>query len=120
LKFVAACDFATDDIPFANTRKKFAEDLDGALKYKRDGFIFMTNQKLTPGARTDFERRASTKGFRCLIYAREHLRVVLDSPQGYGLLLRHLGVGVSFEEQAAYFAASGEYQPGPGLRSLQR
>ncbi|MFN3674524.1 MAG: Fic family protein [Sphingomonas pseudosanguinis] len=108
LTFVAACYFPTGDQTFAATRTKFDDDLESSLKHKRDAFIFMTNQKLTPGERADLEQRAAKKGKRCIIYAREHLRVALDSPQGYGVRLQHLRVPMTTEEQAAYFSSSGE------------
>lgn len=108
LTFVAACYFPTSDQDFATSRTKFDDDLKSSLKHKRDAFIFMTNQKLTPGERGDLERRAAKKGKRCIIYAREHLRVALDSPQGYGVRLQHLRVPMTTEEQAAYFSSSGE------------
>ncbi len=108
LTFVAACYFPTSDKDFAAIRTKFDDDLQSSLKHKRDAFIFITNQKLTPGERTDLEQRAAKKGKRCIIYAREHLRVALDSPQGYGVRLRHLRVPMTTEEQAAYFSSSGD------------
>jgi Fic family protein len=67
----------------------------------------MTNQQLTPGNRNKLEVLARTKGQRCLIHHREYLRVVLDSPQGYGLRLRHLNLGLTSEEQSAFFAVAG-------------
>jgi fido (protein-threonine AMPylation protein) len=108
MTFVAACHFATGDLSFTKTTKKFDDDLAGALKHKRDAFIFMTNQRLTPTQRTDLEKRAGKKGQRCLIYARENLRIILDSAQGYSVRLNHLGVPMTIEEQAAFFASSGE------------
>jgi len=82
--------------------------LDSSLKHKRDGFIFMTNQHLTPGERTELEKAAASAGKRCLILHREYLRVILDSPSGYGLRLRHLQIPLSMEEQFAYFASTNE------------
>lgn len=106
--FVAAVYFPRESVKFAATKNKFTSDLDGSLKHNRRGFIFLTNQDLTVGERSDLEKIAASKGKRCLIYHRERLRVMLDSPQGYGLRLRHLHVPMSNEEQAAFFAASGQ------------
>jgi fido (protein-threonine AMPylation protein) len=106
IMFVAACYFSNNDLSFAVTKKKFGADLTAALRRKRDGFIFMTNQQLTPGERAVLEELARKKGQRCLIHHREYLRVVLDSPQGYGLRLRHLGIALTSEEQSAFFAAA--------------
>lgn len=106
--FVAAAHFPTQSIKFAETQKKFRDDLEASLNHKRDGFIFLTNQRLSVGERSILEQVAASKGKRCLIYHRERLRVMLDSPSGYGLRLRHLGVAMSHEEQAAFFASSGQ------------
>jgi fido (protein-threonine AMPylation protein) len=106
MSFVVACYFPHQPLSFSHTRKKFRGDALAARKHGRDGFIFMTNQQLTPGERTELEVIAAKTGSRCLIYGCEHLRIVLDSPEGYGVRLRHLGIGMSSEEQAAYFASS--------------
>ena len=106
--FVAAVHFPRERINFTATTGKFSNDLEASLKHKMSGFIFLTNQDLTVGERTDLEKIAAGKGKRCLIYHRERLRVTLDSPAGYGLRLRHLHVPMSNEEQAAFFAASGQ------------
>lgn len=108
LTFVAASHFPHQPISFARSKKKFSDDLAGALKHGRNAFIFMTNQQLAPTERAALERLAASKGKRCRIMHREHLRVILDSPQGYAVRFRHLRIGMTPEEQAAYFAASGQ------------
>lgn len=106
--FVAAIHFPCEPISFSATKKKFTADLTASLKHDRGGFIFLTNQNLTVGERSKLEKIAAGKGKRCLIYHCERLRVMLDSPAGYGLRLRHLNVPMSNEEQAAFFEASGQ------------
>jgi len=106
--FVAAVHFPRKPITFKTTTKKFASDLKESLKHNRNGFIFLTNQELTISERNALEKMAAVKGKRCLIYHRERLRVMLDSPAGYGLRLRHLGAAMSNEEQAAFFATSSQ------------
>lgn len=100
--------FPREPLSYSATAKKFKSDLESSLKHNRSGFIFLTNQELTVGERSTLEKTAAGKGKRCLIYHRERLRVMLDSPAGYGLRLRHLHVPMSNEEQAAFFAASGQ------------
>lgn len=90
---------------FAAAKGKFSNDLDKSLKHARDGFIFMTNQRLSPGQRRELETLAGHQGKRCLIYHLEYLRVILDSPLGYAVRLRHLRIPLSVEEQFAYFTA---------------
>lgn len=106
--FVAAVHFARDPIKFGKTKEKFKSDLSASTKHNCDGFIFLTNQELNVGERSELERLAAAAAKRCLIYHRERLRVMLDSPQGYGLRLGHLGFAMSMEEQAAFFASSGQ------------
>jgi fido (protein-threonine AMPylation protein) len=103
--FVAAVYFPHEDVRFAKTATKFSEDLANSLKHGTAGFIFFTNQKLTPGERAELEKSASAAHRVTLIYHRERIRVALDSPRGYGLRLRHLGIPLSPEEQFAYFAS---------------
>lgn len=106
--FVAAVHFPRNPITFAATTAKCASDLEASLKHNRNGFIFLTNQELTVSERSTLEKMAAGKRKRCLIYHRERLRVMLDSPAGYGLRLRHLGTAMSNEEQAAFFATSSQ------------
>jgi hypothetical protein len=105
--FVAAVYFPRGNASYSASKRKF-NALKTSLSHNRSGFIFLTNQTLTIGERSELERLAAAAGKRCLIYHRERLRIMLDSPQGYGARLRHLGVPMSNEEQAAYFAASGQ------------
>jgi len=108
LRYVAACHFPHGTIKYTSTRKKFRDDLALSLRHARDGFIFMTNQQLTPLQRAELEKEAAKQKKRCLVFHREHLRVVLDSPNGYGVRLRHLNIPLSTEEQFAYFATTNE------------
>jgi hypothetical protein len=62
--FVAACYFPHEQLVFSASRNKFAADLGSSLKHKRDGFIFMTNQQLSPGERTELEKAAALEGKR--------------------------------------------------------
>jgi fido (protein-threonine AMPylation protein) len=109
LTFVAACHFPHDPATFAKVKKKFSEDLDASTRYGRDGFIFMTNQHLSPTERTILEKLAGAVNKRALIMHREYLRVALDSPQGYGVRYRHLRVSMTPEEQFAYFSSTRDH-----------
>lgn len=123
LRFVAACHFPHGKIAYACTRNKFREDLKLSLHHERDGFIFMTNQQLAPLQRAELEKEAANKKKRCLVFHREHLRVVLDSPNGYGVRLRHLNIPLSTEEQFAYFATANESTAsaiGANTRAIER
>ena len=104
--YVAAVYFPKGQVTFSHIKRKFSDDLKKSLKYGRKGFIFFSNQHLTPGERTKLELISSKAGKLCLIYHRERIRVALDSPQGFGLRLAHLRIPLSPEEQFAYFTSS--------------
>lgn len=106
VKFVGAAYFPATDVTFATVQKKFRDDIAGAASHGCPGFIFLTNQKLTPDQRIQLEQIAAGAGKSCLLYHRERLRVALDAPAGYGIRLRHLRVPLAPEEQFAYFAAA--------------
>lgn len=106
VEFVGAAYFPTNDVTFARIRKKFRDDIKGATPHGRSGFIFLTNQKLSPAERIELENIAAAAGMTCLLYNRDRLRVALDSPAGYGIRLRHLRIELLPEEQFAYFAAA--------------
>jgi hypothetical protein len=66
--------------------------------------VFLTNQSLTPAERRELEEIASQNGDRAIVYHRERLRVILDSPIGFSLRLEHLGIEMTAEEQLSFFS----------------
>ena len=50
-KYVAGCYFPNGQKKFKEIEDKFDDDIKGVSKNKADGFIFITNQKLTAGER---------------------------------------------------------------------
>ncbi|MBI3031140.1 MAG: hypothetical protein HYY64_16675 [Candidatus Rokubacteria bacterium] len=93
-----------------DAKKKFADDLEAALKEKPDlkGFVFFTNVDLTPGELQELETYARTKGISHLdIYGRERIRITLDSPEGLASRIQYLQIPLSDAEQAAFFARFG-------------
>jgi hypothetical protein len=105
-RYVAAVYFPTGDVSFASIREKFVSDLAGAVAHKRDGFVFLTNQHLTPGERDKLEQEAKAQGKLPEIFHRERIRILLDAPSGYGLRLQHLRILMTPDEQFAYFSKS--------------
>ncbi|OAP38435.1 hypothetical protein AU381_22990 [Sinorhizobium glycinis] len=108
IEFVTAVYFPKGDVSFSKTKRKFTSDLKASLAHKRRGFIFVTNQHLTPKNRKELEEIAFTNDKVCLIYHRERIRIVLDSPQGYGIRVQYLGIPMSENEQLAYFSADSD------------
>ncbi len=93
-------------------RAKFEEDLENAIRPKKDGttrpeaFAFFTNVGLTPGIISDLQKLAYTSGMDfCEIFDRERMRIVLDSNRGYAIRFRYLDIPLSDAEQKDFFGA---------------
>lgn len=105
--YVAACYFPNTQQTFAAIKSKFESDLESSTKHSPYGIVFITNQALTLGQRNELERLALENGRRTVLYHLERLRVLLDSPIGYGLRLQFLQIAMSESDQIAFFEASG-------------
>lgn len=106
-RYVAACYFPNTQKNFADIRAKFERDIDGAKKHSPYAMIFVTNQALTLGQRSELEKHAIENGLLAVLLYLERLRVLLDSPIGYGLRLQFLQIGMSESDQIAFFEAAG-------------
>lgn len=102
-RWLAAVYFPPTRQDFGAVKAKFESDLEGVTRHQRDGFVFFTNQRLSPGERTDLAVIAGTHAVE--IYHQERIRTVLDSPRGYGLRLEYLRIPMSEEEQHALWSA---------------
>lgn len=91
--------------------KKFREDLEAALVAvpKPQVFIFLTNVSLTVGEKDDLgaEAKAASMSY-CEIFDRERIRIALDEPDGFSIRFQYLGLPLSPEEQASFFAKWGD------------
>lgn len=98
LKYIVGCYFPNGQKDFNDIKKKFVEDLKGKSKNKANGFVFITNQKLTPSERIKLV--ALKRNIE--IYHLERICSVLDSPKGYGVRLEYLGIELNKEEQLSF------------------
>src|SRR5713101_1269756 len=92
-------------------REKFKDDLQSALSVdpKPEAFFFLTNINLTIGEKELLVSQAKDAGFAyCEIIDRERLRISLDSPDGFAIHFQYLGLLLSEEEQASFFAKWGD------------
>ncbi|WP_158511049.1 Fic family protein [Azospirillum thiophilum] len=105
-RWVAAVYFPNGLVSFANVKKKFKHDLDGPVRHARDGLVFVTNQSLTIGERESLKKIAADVGKEGEIFYLERIRGILDSPSGYGIRIQYLGIGMTVEEQLAWFSES--------------
>lgn len=98
-KFVVGCYFPSSQKSFKDIESKFGDDIEGVKNHQADGFIFLTNQKITPTERINL---TSGHNFETTIYHGERVCGILDSPKGYGVRLEYLGVELSREEQISF------------------
>lgn len=103
-RWVAAVYFPPTNKQFKDVEAKFLTDLTKAKGHKRNGFVFITNQRLTRGERETLIEVALKEKHECAIYDVERVRGVLDSPEGYGLRVSYLRIPMEAEEQIAFFA----------------
>lgn len=100
--WVCGCYFPRGQQSFANIKKKFNDDLKGAIKHNSDGFVFITNQEISVKERETLLKLNTDKETE--IYHIERITSLLNSPICYGVRLEYLDIGLTKEEQLAYFA----------------
>jgi hypothetical protein len=102
LVWVGAVFFPPTHKTFAEVRAKFESDLAGVAANDAQAFAFLVNQPLTLAQRDELQGAGQMP---TQIYHLERLRVILDSPVGYGLRLQYLQIAMSAEEQASFVLA---------------
>jgi Fic family protein len=101
LTWVGAVYFPNGPIRFAATKKKFQSDLDG-MPGAPEGFVFITNQTLSPTQRMTLSEIAKAKGKESDILHLQQLQNLLDSTLGYGARIQYLGISMTIEEQLSW------------------
>lgn len=97
-KFVVGCYFPSGQKDLAAITKKFSDDYKGVSKNKADGFVFITNQKITPSERISLTSKYPSSE----IFHGERVCNSLDSPKGYGIRLEYLGIELTKAEQISF------------------
>lgn len=93
-----------------NGKQKFKNDLTRALEENPElrGFAFLTNVNFTVTDKDELISHARSVGIeQCDIFDREHLRIVLDAPDGLSIRYQFLHIPLSDAEQAAFFGKWG-------------
>lgn len=98
-KYVVGCYFGMGQKTFKEVKDKFDGDYEGVEMNNADGFVFVTNQKITPTERIALIPEGSEN---IEIYHGERVTSVLDSPKGYGIRLEYLNIELSKEEQISF------------------
>ena len=101
--WVGAVYFPVGAVSFASIKRKFSSDLLG-VEASHHGIVFVTNQHVTIRQRSILSKLASAKRKSADIIHVERLRVLLDSPRGYGIRAQFLRVPMSLEEQLSWFS----------------
>lgn len=99
-KYVCAVYFPTTRKKSTAVKKKFSGDLEGVARNDADGFIFITNQRLTPVNKKAL--RGIADPTEVVIYDLESMRAILDNPKGYGVRLGYLKIPMTTEEQLSF------------------
>jgi fido (protein-threonine AMPylation protein) len=103
-KYVGAAYFPSTEQTFSSIKTKYLHDLDGVAVNNADGLAFVTNQHVSPAERDTLVQLATDRGQASLIYHVERIRLLLDSPSGYGVRLQFLDIDMSREEQLSFFS----------------
>lgn len=105
LTWVAAVHFPVGPVSFTTTKNKFKSDLAGA-PVGSQGFVFVTNQTLSPTQRKSLGTFATTAGKEIDIIHLQRLQNLLDSVSGYGARIQYLGIAMTIEEQLSWAVES--------------
>ena len=108
-KYIAACYFGIDQKKFKEIKDKYTHDLAGVEQNDANGIVFITNQHITPSERIELEKLAEDYGFTSIIYHKERLVSLLNSPLGYGIRLELFGIKMNKEEQTSFFSQQNNY-----------
>lgn len=100
ITYLSAVYFPSTVKPFSDVFDKFQHDREGMQRHGIDRFVFLTNQHLTLGERSQLRGVGSSSDE---IYDLQRIATILDSPPGYGLRLSHLKIQMTTEEQISFF-----------------
>jgi hypothetical protein len=100
-KYIVGCYFPNGQKDFKDIQEKFNKDLLGVTKNGAQGFVFVTNQKITPAERMNLVQGVA---YEVDIYHGERVCGVLDTPKGYGVRLEYLDVELSKTEQISFLS----------------
>jgi hypothetical protein len=101
LKWIGAVYFPNAPVRFAAIKNKYKSDLSGAPAEPK-GFVFITNQTLSPSQRKVLNSLALAVGKESDILHLQQLANLLDSPAGYGVRLQYLSIPMTVEEQLSW------------------
>ncbi len=89
-------------------KAKFLSDFEGVKQNGAQGFVFITNQRLSVGFREKLKAEVDCDDIE--IYHCERIAGILDSPAAYGIRLEYLDIQMTKEEQISFFQILSESQ----------
>src|SRR5262249_18602786 len=92
------------------SRKSSKSDLDG-MPDAPNGFVFVTNQTLSPTQRSTLSDMVKAKGKESDIVHLQQLQNLLDSGHGYEVRIQYLGIGMNVEEQISWHVVCDSQTP---------
>lgn len=101
ITWVGAVYFPNGPARFAAIKKKYRSDLAGSPA-SANGFVFVTNQTLTPNQRKILTDIANIERKEADILHLQKLINILDSASGYGVRIQYLQIPMSIEEQLSW------------------
>lgn len=101
LTWVGAVYFPNGTKRFSEIKKKFNSDLAGAPSHPQ-GFVFVTNQNITPRQRSILADITQESGKEFDILHLQKLVNLLDSAPGYGSRIQFLRIPMTIEEQLSW------------------
>lgn len=102
ISWVVAVYFPNGKQSFSKIRSKFESDAQGVISNNAQGFIFVVNQYLTISQRKELAKGAPVGHVE--IYHLERIRLILDTPAGYGIREEFLEIEVTNAELISFFA----------------
>lgn len=100
-RWVGGVYFPNGPVSFSKIKKKMLGDIDRSFE-NLSGFIFITNQDLSPSQRSSLSKLIEDKHIFGQIVHLQQLVSLLDSPSGYGLRIRFLSIPMTMEEQLSW------------------
>ena len=98
ITWVGAVYFPNGPTGFTAIKKKYQSDLGGAPTQPK-GFVFVTNQTLSPTQRKTLTALGQVAGKEVDILHLQRLINLLDSAAGYGVRIQYLQIAMTIEEQ---------------------
>lgn len=118
ISWVAAVYFPNGPLSFTKVKAKFKSDLAGTPAQHK-GFVFVTNQTLSPGQRKTLNEMVVAVGKEPDIVHLQRLQSLLDQPAGYGVRIQYLGIAMSMEDQLSW-ASKNDNQTAKALATHKR